>query len=113
MNVEEIAKICHEVNRGLCVALGDHSQLEWDFAEQWQRDTMRDGVRHALRTDIEVAAETSHEHWMQDKIEAGWIYGEPKNAVLKIHPCLLPFADLPPTQQLKDRLFITVVRGLS
>jgi len=29
VNVEAIAKVCHEVNRWYCKALGDESQPEW------------------------------------------------------------------------------------
>lgn len=37
LSIEEIAKVCHEANRGYCKALGDDSQLPWDEAPQWAK----------------------------------------------------------------------------
>ena len=38
---------------------------------------------------------------------------KPKNEVHKIHPCLVPYEDLPEEQKEKDALFIAVVRFFS
>ena len=54
-----------------------------------------------------------HEAWMTDKIRHGWKFGPVKNAEAKEHPCLVPFGDLPPHQQTKDRLFQSIVRALA
>ena len=45
--------------------------------------------------------------------EDGWTYGEVKDPARKTHPTLLPFGGLPAEQQLKDRLFIAIVRALA
>lgn len=112
MTNEEIAEICHEVNRGLCIALNDHSQNEWHLAPQWARQSAIAGVKYARRPDIEAHPAGSHSSWMRDKLADGWKYGPVKDVGKKIHPCLVQFEDLPPTQQLKDHLFITVCRVL-
>ena len=39
MNIEDIARICHEANRAYCKAFGDDSHLPWDSAPQWQRES--------------------------------------------------------------------------
>ncbi len=109
MTNEEIARICHEVNRGLCEALGDNSQNRWENAPNWQRASALQGVENALKG---AEPRDSHESWCSQKLNEGWKYGEVKDPVAKTHPCLVAFDELPPTQQLKDHLFVTVVRVL-
>ena len=112
MNQEQIARVCHEVNRAYCQALGDMSQPTWDDAPQWQRDSAMLGVK--LHTENPAAgAQASHESWMAQKVAEGWVYGPEKNPELKQHNCIVPFADLPVAQQAKDFIFRGVVRALN
>lgn len=111
MEVEEIARICHEVNRGLCEALGDDSQVVWGDAPNWQRISARNGVRSFHNG--KRSPSDSHGSWMREKLAEGWVYGDHKNVEDKTHPCLVPFNLLPREQQLKDELFVTTCRVLS
>ena len=110
MNVENLAEICHEVNKAYCEALGDMSQESWADAPDWQKQSAVNGVRFHL-DNPEASASHSHENWLQEKIDAGWIYGEEKNAELKTHPCVVPFHELPISQQAKDYIFKAIVRS--
>nr|CAD7424343.1 unnamed protein product [Timema monikensis] len=47
-------------------------------------------------------AENIHEMWAMNKIEAGWIYGERRDDIRKIHPCLIQFERLPPAEKRYD-----------
>ncbi|XP_049775985.1 ryanodine receptor [Schistocerca cancellata] len=47
-------------------------------------------------------AENIHEMWAMNKIEAGWAYGERRDDVRKIHPCLIQFERLPPAEKRYD-----------
>ena len=49
MDIELIARVCHEANRAYCAALGDASQAEWDKASDWQKDSVRNGVLFNLQ----------------------------------------------------------------
>ncbi|XUM24954.1 RyR domain-containing protein [Bradyrhizobium oligotrophicum S58] len=49
---------------------------------------------------------------MADKLRAGWVHGEVKDADAKTHPCIVPFDQLPRVQQAKDKLFRAVVAAL-
>lgn len=112
MDPEKIAEICHEINRTLCIQLGDYSQEHWYDAPAWQRESSLAGVDfHQKMIDAGPAA--SHESWMGMKLDEGWSYGEQKDTVMKTHPCLVPFDELPKEQQLKDHLFTEIVRLLS
>jgi len=56
--------------------------------------------------------DAQHNSWMKEKVEAGWVYGETKDAGAKTHPCIVPFDQLPKFQQQKDSLFCAIVDSL-
>jgi len=107
---EKIARVCHEVNRAYCQALGDFSQLSWEDAPEWQRASARMGVD--LHSMGEFGPEASHIGWMKQKVDEGWVYGEFKDPEKKTHPCIVPFDQLPREQQAKDYIFRAVVHAL-
>ncbi|XP_054285011.1 ryanodine receptor isoform X1 [Macrosteles quadrilineatus] len=47
-------------------------------------------------------AENIHEMWAMNKIEAGWMYGERRDDIRHIHPCLIQFERLPPAEKRYD-----------
>lgn len=110
MNNEQIARVCHEVNRAYCQALGDLSQPAWEDAPQWQKDSALLGVK--LHTEKNVGPEASHESWMAQKVAEGWVFGPAKNPDIKTHPCIVPFHQLTVEQQAKDFIFRAVVHAL-
>lgn len=111
LSVEAIARVCHEVNRALCAAAGDHSQLSWAEAPEWQRESSRQGVRFAIAHPY-AGPEAQHQAWADAKRADGWRYGEAKDADAKTHPCLLPFTALPFEQRVKDYAFRALVDAL-
>lgn len=112
LDSEYIARVAHEVNRAYCQALGDDSQPPWAEAPDWQRQSALNGVELHLAND-QLGPEASHEAWMAEKVEGGWIYGPTKDPEKKEHPCIVPFAELPREQQAKDYIFRAVVHALS
>jgi hypothetical protein len=112
LTTEDIARVAHEVNRAYCAALGDDSQVAWDDAPEWQRQSARLGVALHM-TDHEAGPQASHESWMAQKQADGWVYGDTKDADEKTHPCMVPFDQLPREQQAKDFIFRGVVLVLS
>lgn len=106
--IEACAHAAHEANRAYCRALGDHSQPPWSEAPDWQATSARNGVRGALAGNT---PEQSHESWLAEKVATGWVFGPVKDPEKKEHPCMVPYADLPPAQRAKDALYIAVVRA--
>jgi hypothetical protein len=53
-----------------------------------------------------------HGQWMALKEIEGWTYGPIKDEQLKTHPCMVPYADLPEHQKVKDHLFSAIVDTL-
>ena len=107
-SVDEIAELCHEANRALCKSFGDMSQVPWEEAPAWQRDSAVSGVQFHLDTPTATASH-GHEEWLRDKLAHGWVYGPTKNVETKEHPCIVPFDQLPPEQQAKDFIFRAIV----
>lgn len=109
--IREIAKVCHEVNRDYCKALGDFTQVPWEEAPEWQKESATLGVNMHINNP-DAGPEQSHESWMKEKVEAGWQFGPEKNEVQKTHPCLVPFHDLPAEQKAKDFIFRSIVHQM-
>jgi len=108
LRVEGIAKIAHEANRAYRDEIGEDPGPSWVDAPDWQKESVIDGVLGWLQGSIDTP-EDSHQSWLDLKIENGWEYGPVKDPEAKTHPCLMPYADLPEEQKLKDSLFSTIV----
>jgi len=110
MQANDIARVAHEANRALQFIQGDPAPSPaWDQAPQWQRESAVIGVHSALRG---ATPEELHESWCEHKRADGWVHGPVKDEVAKMHPCLVPYADLPEEQRLKDALFHAIVGAL-
>lgn len=112
MEVEKIAKVCHEVNAEYCVAFGDFSQPSWENAPEWQKKSAITGVEFHINNP-DAGASNSHESWLSEKISDGWTYGEEKNPDKKEHPCIVLFEHLPAEQKAKDFIFRQIVHSLT
>lgn len=110
LNIEQIARICHETNRAYCQSIGDDSQKSWEEAEEWQRDSAMKGVKFSLENP-HASASAQHDSWLAQKEQDGWKYGPVKDAEKKEHPCFVPYEQLPLEQRLKDHLFKGIVRA--
>ncbi len=106
--VESAAHLAHEVNKGYCEALGDDSQPSWADAPDWQKSSAIKGVEF-LRDNPDSSPSASHESWLREKSEQGWAYGPVKDPEAKLHPCYVPYGDLPVEQRAKDYIFRAVV----
>ena len=112
MTIEEIAEVCHEVNRAYCESLGDNSQLKWKHAPTWAKESAKAGVRLHLNNP-HLTPEDSHNSWLAEKSKNGWVYGEIKDPEKKTHPCFVRYGDLPADQKAKDSIFSQIVKSLS
>ena len=56
-----------------------------------------------LNSLLEAMAKNVHEIWALERINQGWTYGEKRDDVLKRHPCLIAYEDLPEEEKVYDR----------
>lgn len=110
MNSHEIARVCHEVNRAYCQALGDMSQPTWEEAPEWQRTSAINGVVFHM-SNPDAGPDSSHNEWLKEKIANGWVYGPVKDPIKKEHPCCVEYNALPVEQKAKDYIFRAVVHA--
>ena len=108
MKTIAIAMMCHAINAAYCQSMGDNSQVAWDDAPDWQRNSAIAGVEMHL-ANPDATPEQSHESWYKQKEAEGWKYGEVKDMEKKEHPCFLPYDQLPAEQKAKDYLFRATV----
>ena len=111
MEVIKIAKVAHEINKAYCESIGDMSQVEWEFAPEWQKKSAILGVECHIKNP-NMTPKDSHDSWLKEKIKDGWIYGQVKDSTLKTHPCIVEYHELPLEQRIKDVLFTQVVKSL-
>ena len=111
MDTTAIARVCHEANRALQLLQADPAPSPaWDDAPEWQRESAAEGVEKAIDG---ATPEELHQSWVDFKVEDGWTFGATKDAGARTHPCLVPYAELPEEQRIKDRLFSAIVTALS
>lgn len=112
VQVECVARVCHEANRSYALATGeDPSKVypTWDDAPEEIRESARIGVRAALAG---ATPEQLHESWCETKRTNGWTYGEVRDNDAKVHPCLCAYGELPTGQRKKDALFSGIVAAI-
>lgn len=106
------AQTAHEVNRELQIFLGEKTiSPTWNSAPQEMRNSAFEGVKLLLNNPL-TTPEQSHESWLSFKTKHGWTYAEERDDECKLHPCMVPYHELPPEQRLKDAMFQTVVRSI-
>lgn len=50
----------------------------------------------------ETLARNVHENWASERINQGWTYGPERNDAKKLHPCLIPYDELPESEKILD-----------
>lgn len=108
MTIEEIARLCHHANKAICEAAGDMSQVGWEQAAAWQRESAIAGVKWAL-AHPDASPGEQHAAWLAHKLADGWRLGPVKDAEAKVHPAMVPFEALPLQERMKDHVFRAVV----
>ncbi len=62
-----------------------------------------DQVRSHIALHLEIMSEIEHELWCDERHQAGWRYGEPRDNERRIHNLMRPYHELPDNEQEKDR----------
>src|SRR5437588_12653129 len=61
----------------------------------------------ALKKEVvelsERLAKHAHDIWAQQRLKDGWTLGDKRDDAKKMHPCLVPYEDLPDSEKTYDR----------
>lgn len=98
--------LIHRAVEALNDAFNEHT-IDWET----NRVSVCAGVLRLVAKGGIETPEDNHQAWMDFKTKEGWVYGETKDAVAKTHPCMVPYAALPPIQKSKDMIFSAIVRA--
>lgn len=86
-----------------------------DFKNHFsQKETMRDYIPHPEETGdielddelnslVEAMVENVHGTWAKNRVDQGWKYGSKRDDDKKLHPCLIPYDQLPELEKVYDR----------
>lgn len=66
-------------------------------------DTRDVQLPEELNDLIEQMSKNVHEVWAKSRMDQGWSYGPERSDILKQHPCLIPYEDLPEIEKAYDR----------
>ena len=104
---DELSPDMQESNRAAARRIGEvlavagvqimpaHQALMQALSEVQLYDLVEQHMRHL--------APAEHAGWMRQRIETGWRYAPVRNDAQKLHPCLVPFAELSGADKEKDR----------
>lgn len=70
-------------------------------------DTSRVKLPAELDPLIERLAFNNHENWSQGRLKDGWQLGDHRDDERKLHPCLIPYDELPESEKEYDRVTVT------
>lgn len=56
-----------------------------------------------IKADIEIISRNIHETWAQQREKQGWKFGSVYDGINKLHPCMIPYEDLPESERDIDR----------
>lgn len=66
-------------------------------------DTSGVEIPASLRNLTEALARHAHEVWARQRVAEGWRYGPERDDARRLHPCLVPYDELPDSERQYDR----------
>jgi hypothetical protein len=82
--------------------------VPWDEREQDFRDQFLDVIERQCGPQRSSSPKELHGSWMQAYLTMGWKHGEKYDREARIHPDLVPYAELGKLEQDKDAVFVAL-----
>ena len=82
--------------------------ISWDEREQDFRDQFLKVIERQCGDNRSFSPEELHGSWMQSYFTMGWVYGERYDRENRIHPDLIPYAELGQLERDKDAVFVAL-----
>lgn len=80
----------------------------WAEREQPFKDQFLEVIERQCGEQRSCSPEELHGSWMQAYFAMGWVYGETYDKEAKVHPDLVPYADLGQLERDKDAVFFAL-----
>ncbi|KKN24495.1 hypothetical protein LCGC14_0894350 [marine sediment metagenome] len=82
--------------------------VEWKDRESAFQSQFLDVIERQCGDQRSTSPEELHGSWMQAYFEMGWVYGEEYDRDNRIHPDLVPYAQLGQLERDKDAVFVAL-----
>lgn len=82
--------------------------VQWAEREDAFKTQFLDVIKRQCGEQRSRSPEELHGSWMQAYLTMGWVYGEVYDRENKIHPDLVPYADLGQLERDKDAVFVAL-----
>jgi len=82
--------------------------VPWEEREQDFKDQFLKVIERQCGEKRSKSPEELHGSWMQSYLSMGWVYGEVYDRDKRIHPDLVPYADLGQLERDKDAVFVAL-----
>ncbi len=101
---EQLTETYRDANRGAA----DNLAIKLASLSYWiPEDPSNWSQKVDLTENQELLAKLEHRRWYAERRLNGWQYGTTRDDNRKIHPCLIPYEQLPENEKDKDRTNIT------
>ncbi|KKL97786.1 hypothetical protein LCGC14_1830920 [marine sediment metagenome] len=82
--------------------------VQWSEREEAFKTQFLDVIERQCGEQRSRSPEELHGSWMQAYITMGWVYGDVYDRENKIHPDLVPYAELGQLERDKDAVFVAL-----
>lgn len=82
--------------------------VQWAEHEEAFRTQFLDVIERQCDDNRSMSPEELHGRWMQAYLTMGWVYGKVYDRENKIHPDLVPYAQLGQLERDKDAVFVAM-----
>lgn len=82
--------------------------IAWNNREQDFKDQFLKVIERQCGDQRSSSPEELHGSWMQSYLAMGWVYGDKYDREQRIHPDLVPYAELGQLERDKDAVFVSL-----